>query len=621
MIAKAACRRAAFTAAIAMIAALCAVSTAAGQDFFTQTGNLVEAEALASLSVFHPGSTGYIAVKATIKDGWHINSHEPLDKFLIPTRLLPRLPRGIEMLGVLYPEPEMAKLEVSDSEMSLFHGTVLFGVIIKIAKDTPPGEYEIANSLEYQGCNNLTCLEPGTVTAAITIRVGAMEETAEAINTDIFSSPPFVDKDGNAVRAAGEAGSGGTAGKSFGKTIEEKGLFLTFVLILLGGLALNLTPCIYPLIPITVSYFGGQAGGRTSRTFMLSLIYVLGMSITYSVLGIAAAMTGSLFGSALQNTWVILFIVAMLAGLAASMFGFWEIRMPSFLQRRTGSAKQGGWGAFFMGLTVGIVAAPCIGPFVLGLLTWVGEMGKPVMGFLMFFTLAWGMGIPFIVLATVSGSISKLPRSGNWMIWIRKFFGFILLLMALYFARHLMSAAAAAIGYVVVLVAGGLFLGWIDIVPGMGRGFARSRKIVGVMMLAAAAWILFMPGGPFGQSSGKKGIAFSPYSKEAFDAAVSGGRGIMIDFSADWCVPCHELEMITFSDPAVLSLSGKITTLKVDLTRSGEREKELKKEFGIVGVPTIIFFDASGSEVPGSRITGFVGPEVLLEKMKTIAGE
>ncbi len=619
MIRTATCRRFALTAAIAMIAALFAGSTATGQDFFTQTGNLVEAEASASISVFHPGSTGYIAVKATIRDGWHINSHEPLEKFLIPTRLLPSLPRGIEATGVLYPAPELAKLEVSDSEMSLFHGVVVFGVVIRIAKDTPPGEYEIANVLEYQGCNNLTCLEPGMVTAPITIRVGAMEETAEAINTDIFSSPPFVDKDGNPVRTAGEASAGG--GESFGKTIEEKGMFLTFVLIFLGGLALNLTPCIYPLIPITVSYFGGQAGGRTSRTFTLSLIYVLGMSITYSALGIAAAMTGSLFGSALQNPWVILFIVAMLAGLAASMFGFWEIRMPTFLQRRTGSAKQGGWGAFFMGLTVGIVAAPCIGPFVLGLLTWVGEMGKPVMGFLMFFTLAWGMGIPFIVLATVSGSISRLPRSGNWMIWIRKFFGFILLLMALYFARHLMSATAAAIGYVVVLVAGGLFLGWIDMVPGMGRGFGRSRKIVGVVMLAAAAWVLFMPGGPFGGSSGKNGIAFSPYSKEAFMAAVSGGRGVMIDFSADWCVPCHELEMISFTDPAVLSLSEKLATLKVDLTRSGEREKELKKEFGIVGVPTIIFFDASGNEVPGTRITGFVGPEVLLGKMKTIAGE
>lgn len=617
-----ACRRVAFAAAIATIAALCAVSTASGQDFFTQTGNLVDAEASASLSVFHPGSTGYIAVKATIRDGWHINSHQPLDKFLIPTRLLPRLPRGIEALRVLYPEPELAKLEVSDSEMSLFHGIVVFGVIIKIAKDTPPGEYEIANVLEYQGCNNLTCLEPGTVTASVRIRIGTPGETTEAVNTDIFSSPPFVDKDGNLVRAAGEAGAGGTGGgESFGKTIEEKGMFLTFILIFLGGLALNLTPCIYPLIPITISYFGGQSGGRTSRTFTLSLIYVLGMSITYSALGIAAAMTGSLFGSALQNTWVVLFIVAMLAGLAASMFGFWEIRMPSFLQRRTGSAKQGGWGAFFMGLTVGIVAAPCIGPIVLGLLTWVGEMGKPVMGFLMFFTLAWGMGLPLIVLATASGSISKLPRSGNWMIWIKKVFGFILLLMAIYFAKTLLPGSVATAGYVVVLVAGGLFLGWIDLVPGMGKGFGRFRKVLGVLMIAAAAWTLFMPGGPFGRPAGKEGIAFSPYTKEAFTAAERDGRGVMIDFSADWCVQCHELELITFTDPAVRSLSKRLTNLKVDLTKSGEAEKALKKEFGIVGLPTIIFFDASGNEVPGTRVTGFVGPEALLGKMKTIAGE
>ncbi len=618
MIAKTANRRARVAATVLVTAVICIVSAAAGQDFFAQPGNLVSAEALASLSVFHPGSTGHIAVRAAVRDGWHINSHEPLDKFLIPSRLEITAPEGIVVLGVLYPEPSFEKLEVSDSKMSLFHGVVIFGAEIRIEKNTLPGEYEIKGVLEYQGCNNLTCLEPGTAGASITIRVGAMDEPAEAINPDIFSSPPFVDIRSDQARGAGAPGD---QEKTFGRTLEEKGIFLTFLLIFLGGLALNLTPCIYPLIPITVSYFGGQSGGRTSRTFLLSLIYVFGISMTYSVLGIAAAMTGSLFGSALQNTWVILFIVAVLAGLAASMFGLWELRMPVFLQRRTGSAKQGGWGAFFMGLTVGIVAAPCIGPFVLGLLTWVGEMGRPVTGFLMFFTLAWGMGIPFIVLATVSGSISRLPSSGGWMIWVRKIFGFILLLMALYFARNVIPGTAATAANIVVLLAGGLYLGWIDLVPGMGKGFGRLRKTAGAIMIAAAAGVLFLPGGPFGKSAAGDGIVWTPYSREAFTAATGGGRGVMIDFSADWCVPCHELELLTFTNPAVRSLSKKMATLQVDLTKSGEMEKGLKKEFGIAGVPAILFFDASGNEVPGSRIVGFVGPDILLDRMKRIAGE
>ncbi|MBU8922477.1 MAG: thioredoxin family protein [Bacteroidales bacterium] len=578
------------------------------QGLFSQSENLVSSEAIASLTVFHSGSTGYIAVKATVLDGWHINSNTPLDKFLIPTELVIHVPEGIELLGILYPEPELGQLQMSESKMSLYHGTILPGAIIRIDETIPPGDYEITCVLKYQGCNDLTCLEPASSTSRIVIRVGELSETAEAAWPGIFSAPPFAGADGTATE------------ESFGDTVQEKGFLLTFILIFFGGLALNLTPCIYPLIPITVSYFGGQAGGKTSRTFFLTLIYVFGMSITYSALGIIAAMTGSLFGSALQNPFVILFIVAVLAGLATSMFGLWEIRMPTFLARRTGTAKQGGWGAFFMGLTVGIVAAPCIGPFVLGLLTYVGEMGNPVMGFLMFFTLAWGMGIPFIILGTVSGSITKLPSSGNWMIWVKKIFGFILLLMALYFARQLLTETIAGIGYILILLIGGLFLGWIDKVPGMGVKFNIFRKVLGATMIVAAFAMALIPGGPLRKGEEKPGVIWQPYTAEAFASATESGQPVMIDFSADWCIPCHELDHLTFTDPEVIKMSGNFTRLKVDLTGSGDTEKAIKTQYKIRGVPTIIFFGRSGSETRGTRITGFVGPEVMLEKMKQVSG-
>jgi thiol:disulfide interchange protein DsbD len=587
------------------------------QGLFSQAENLVSSEAVASLTVFHPGSTGYIAVKAIVIDGWHINSNTPLDKFLIPTELLVHTPEGIELIRILYPEPELGQLQMSESKMSLYHGTILPGAIIRIGRDIQPGDYEITCVLKYQGCNDLTCLEPASSTSRIVIHVGQLSETAEAAWPEIFSVPPFSDANGVPVTidAAGSVTEG-----SFGDTVQEKGLLLTFILIFFGGLALNLTPCIYPLIPITVSYFGGQAGGKTSRTFFLTLIYVFGMSITYSALGIIAAMTGSLFGSALQNPLVILFIVAVLVGLATSMFGLWEIRMPTFLARRTGTAKQGGWGAFFMGLTVGIVAAPCIGPFVLGLLTYVGEMGKPVMGFLMFFTLAWGMGIPFIVLGTISGSITKLPSSGNWMIWVKKIFGFILLLMALYFARQLLTGFIAGIGYVLILLIGGLFLGWIDKVPGMGPRFNIFKKFLGAGLIVAAIIMALIPGGPIRKGEEKAGIIWQPYSAGTFSASTGSSQPVMIDFSADWCIPCHELDHLTFTDPAVIEMSGNFTRLKVDLTGSGEVEKAIRSEYGIRGVPTIIFFDKSGTESTGTRITGFVGPEVLLEAMKKASG-
>lgn len=602
--------------ALPLIAAVLISMAAAApaQDLFMQPASLVEAEAFASLSVFHPGSTGYIAVRASIEEEWHINSNKPLDKFLIPTVLKVKAPVGIEVVSILYPEPLLAKLELSSTDMSLYHGTVVFGAVIRISEELAPGEYEIRTDLDYQGCNDLTCLEPSTRRTAVKVRIGTLDETAELTHEDIFFSPPFVDSDGNPVTGAG-------GDPSFGGMIEEKGLFLAFILIFLGGLALNLTPCVYPLIPITISYFGGQAGGRASRTFFLTILYVLGISITYSVLGIFAAMTGSLFGAALQNPVVIFFIAAVLIGLATSMFGLWEIRVPTFLMTRTGSAKQGYLGALFMGLTVGIVAAPCIGPFVLGLLTYVGEMGRPVMGFLMFFTLAWGMGMPFIVLGMVSGSISRLPQSGNWMIWVRKIFGFILLTMAVYFARHITGAPVAYTAYAALTLAGGIYLGWIDRVPGMGRKFTLLRSTVGAAGVIAAVLLFTAPGGPVRKAKEVPGIDWKPFTAAAFEQARSAGSPVMIDFSADWCIPCHELDHRTFSDPRVIELSKSIVTLKVDLTRSGEKENVIKKDFAIRGAPTIIFYGRSGTEITGSRITGFVGPDRLLEEMKKLEAE
>jgi thiol:disulfide interchange protein DsbD len=438
-----------------------------------------------------------------------------------------------------------------------------------------------------------------------------MEDLGEMAHDEIFLEPPFVDASGAQVTSGTEEDDSG-----FGDLLEEHGLILAFIFIFLGGLALNLTPCVYPLIPITVSYFGGQADGKTSRTFVLTLFYVLGMSITYSILGTIAATTGGLFGSALQNPWVILFIAAVLVGLATSMFGLWEFRMPSFLSRRTGQAKQGRWGALMMGLTVGIVAAPCIGPFVLGLLTYVGETGKPVLGFLMFFTLAWGMGTPFIVLGTLSGSISKLPQSGHWMVWVRKIFGFILLMMAFYFARHILGSTVTGIGYFVIALIAGLMLWPLDRTPQKGRGFLVLKTVTGAAWLIAAAAILAMPGGPFRAALEHDGIEWEEFSEQRIAEAKSEGRPVMIDFSADWCIPCRELEHKTFTDEAVIEYSESFVRLKMDLTTINGDKRRIKRDFGVRGVPTIVFLDSSGEERTDARVTGFLEPERFLERMK-----
>jgi len=607
--------RGAFATLTVLVTALGVFSrpaTAQGISFPTES--LVSLEMTHSLSAFHPGSIGYLAVSADIAPGWHINANKPLESYLIPTMLAVEAPPGIEIVKLLYPEPVMRKLEISASKMALYDGSATFGALIRVGANVAPGAYRVAAILSYQGCNDLTCIEPATMTVADTIRVGSAEEAVEALSLDLFSRPPFTDAEGRPVGVEAAAGS------DFERMIQGRGMLLVFIIVFLGGLALNLTPCIYPLIPITVSYFGGQSHGKTSRVLALALLYVLGMSITYSILGTIAAMTGSLFGGALQNTWVILLIAVVLVALALSMFGLWEIRLPMFLTRRTGTARQGLVGSIVMGLTVGIIAAPCIGPFVLGLLTYVGNLGKPLLGFLLFFTLAWGMGAPFIVLGVLSGSISRLPRSGDWMIWVRKIFGFILLAMALYFMRTLIGERLAAIGYAIVAAVGGLYLGWLDrSVKGAGA-FRALRTATGVAGIALAAALVLVPMLRGGSLAPRDTIPWQTYSEERVAQAARDGKPVVIDFSAAWCIKCRELEEKSFPDPAVRELFGSVAPLRVDLTKPGPVEQAAQKRFGVRGLPAIIFIGPDGAEIEGLRAVGFVDGAELVRRLRELTG-
>jgi len=300
------------------------------------------------------------------------------------------------------------------------------------------------------------------------------------------------------------------------------------------------------------------------------------------------------------------------------MFGLWEIRMPMFVMKRTGSARKGTLGALLMGLTVGIVAAPCIGPFVLGLLTYVGKTGNPTLGFIMFFTLAWGMGIPFIILGTVSGSISRLPRSGEWLDWVKQIFGFILILMAFYFTRYLLGSKITYTGYALTALSAGIYLGWIVKTSNSGKTFNIIKKVISLIWLIVAVFLVTRPGGPIFEAKKGSHIQWITYTEAEFSKARLSGKPIMMDFTASWCIPCHELEHKTFSNPEVMILAREMIAIRVDITNSDARNKKIKKEFNIRGVPTILFFNSKGEQVNNLRITGFIEPEKLAEKIKRL---
>ena len=381
-----------------------------------------------------------------------------------------------------------------------------------------------------------------------------------------------------------------------------------------GGLALNLTPCIYPLIPITVSYFGGQSGGGRGRLTAHALLYVTGLSLTNATLGVTAALTGGILGSLLQQPLVLVLVSLVLLAFALSLFGVWELRLPGALSQAAARSYAGYFGSLFMGLTMGIVAAPCIGPFVLGLLTWVAAQGSAWLGFLVFFTLSLGLGLPLFFLAVFSGSLERLPRSGEWMVWVRKLMGWILVGMAVYFLRPILPEFYAVALLASVALAAGLHLGLIDRTSAHFRFFAwmKTAALVGGLVAATFLWGSWLMKGP--------GVAWQPYSDQLLQEARQQGKPVIIDFSATWCTPCRELEDVTFHDPALVKQVGAdFVMIKVDLTQKGNPvHQRLLSRYAVQGVPTVVFLDRQGQERVKLRLVDFLPPEQFLLRLSEV---
>ncbi|MFO7446972.1 MAG: cytochrome c biogenesis protein CcdA, partial [Ignavibacteriaceae bacterium] len=272
--------------------------------------------------------------------------------------------------------------------------------------------------------------------------------------------------------------------------------------------------------------------------------------------------------------------------------------------KKAGGAKSGLFGAFFMGLTMGIVAAPCIGPFVIGLVTYVAAKADPLYGFLLFFVLALGLGTPYLFLAIFSGKIKQLPRAGEWMEAVKHIFGFILIGMAIYFLLPLLPGDISGYILPVFMIIAALYLLFVDKLANMIKGFRIFKIAFSVIILAVAVYALI--------PSDTNSISWKPYSEDVIPADFNSSDGIIIDFYADWCIPCKELDALTFSDPKVIEASENFHTYKADMTKSLSPEVEkLRNKYKILGVPTVLIINSEGEEV--NRITGFVNAEEFLK--------
>jgi len=546
-----------------------------------------------------PGGEVKVVFKITVAGGWHINSDKPNEDFLVPTQISIDSAAGFKLSKIIYPKPKSINLSISDKPLSVFEGEVYAGGTVKIPEQIKTGKYSVAVKLDYQSCNNATCLEPSDVTDTLIIEVAPQGTPVNKMNGEIINKVDFSGNGGSGVKPAGDEASG--------STFEKSGLLLSLILIFLGGLALNLTPCVYPLIPITIGYFGGQSEGNTKKLVLMSALYVLGMSVMYSAIGVITALSGAVFGSLLQNTFVLLIIGAVLVALSLSMFGVYEFKLPNSLVAKAGGAKAGVWGSFFMGLTMGVVAAPCIGPFVLGLVTYVAAKANPLLGFVMFFVLSLGLGLPYFLLGVFSGKIKNLPRAGEWMEGIKHIFGFLLLGMAAYFITPVLPHNMGKFFLPAFIVVSALYLLIFDKTGNNIRWFKTFKGVFSIILILVSTYMLI--------PSNKESVAWKQFTEASFSEAKTASTPVMIDFYADWCIPCKELDAQTFSDQAVIAEAKRFAAFKADMTKSVAPEVEtLKNKFNIKGVPTVLIIDSNGNEI--KRITGFVKAEEFLQNLK-----
>lgn len=628
------------------------VIAACGWPAFAQTEeSIVTVKVIPSAEVFKPGRAYALALEITIRPPYHINADIPSEDYLIGTTVDFQSVPGVTFGKVAFPPAEMRRFSFSENPLAVYQGTIKVSAEAALADHFNGSAVPIEGTVSYQACNDQSCLPPAEaafsrkvplegaskgVTPAVSAPANKTNKPA-AVQPSATPKEPEPQKDRQIpeeVREPPQEAENKTPGTppvvqeaaKPASRFEGKGLLPLFLLVFLGGLALNLTPCVYPLIPITISYFGGQSGGKKGGLVLHAILYVTGMAVTYSILGSIAAFTGSLFGAALQYPPVLIFIALIMILLSLSMFDVYELRMPTFLNRLAGGSQKGYFGTLLMGLTVGIVAAPCIGPFVLGLLTYVGNRGSVVLGFSLFFVLALGMGIPFLILGIFSGSLNKLPRSGGWMVWVRKVFGFILVAMAIYFLRPLFPTTLLySLALALTMFIAGIYMAWLEPTQTPGKAFRYVRTMAGIIFFAVALFTAtsgiqgYLDSGLVsgtGRTSANA-IAWSPYSLEKLAEAGAAGRPVFIDSFADWCIPCKEMDKLTFSRPEVIAASREFVMLKADLTSNKDTVvTAFYKKYGIKGVPTLIFLKPDGSEIEELRGTGFESKDVFLSKMK-----
>lgn len=576
-----------FLAALSVAVLLTAAAGAAAPpaDAWLKAAAVLDRDALPRGEPFR------VAIVLEIAPSYHINANPPSLDFQIPTVVAPDPAEGIDWGDVRYPAGEQLIASWAEGKpVGVYSDRTVIVVPATVDDDAPLGPVTLRLQLSYQGCDAATCYQPAERLIEVPATVVEAGTAVATTNAGLFR-----DDEARLARAAGPNGTAAGAPATPAKAGEpapaagpikvegqtdlaaafEQNIFIYFGFLFLGGLLLNLTPCVFPLIPVTMTVFAQQGESRPMKVLPLALLYALGLAATFAGVGVLAALAGQSMGVAFQTPWGVLAIVAILAAMMASMFGAFEIQLPSGLMGRL-SARRGYFGAAFMGMVMGAIAAPCVGPFLFALITFIAAKQSVPLGALSFFVTGLGIAAPYIFLGMFTSLINRVPRAGGWLLWTKQLMGLALGGLILYFVQP--PRIHVTFFWPLVLAFAAFSAVYLGLLEGWSRRpftprFWAVRLIVAAAILGVGAWF-YVEG-----TTERPEVQWQPWAPGIVEKAKADGRPVLLYFGADWCAECKVWRREVFTDPTVLKAADGLVRIYVDVTSLNDPRESAKKTF------------------------------------------